>query len=254
MNKLIAGALLATIALAQQQPPSEKPSPEAARKLVELRYLAGPRADRASELIRQFMHPVGRIQIDSQLKSAVLVGPPDVVASAEALLRKFDVPEVDRNNAQVTLAIHLIEASNEDESRGNPVHKVIEPAVEQMRRAFQFKHYRQLDTVVMVGRGTDRGRVSGQLPILVDVNKETRRRVLFDAGYEALQVFPESKSVGIRKFGFTMHIPVVASEQYTRTELQSDLTINYGQKLVVGKLSADQPNNAIFLVLTVEIQ
>jgi hypothetical protein len=33
----------------------------------------------------------------------------------------------------------------------------------------------------------------------------------------------------------------------------TDLTIQQGQKLVVGKLSSEQPQNAIFLILTVDV-
>lgn len=247
MNKLAGLMLLLPALAAAQNPEPPKPPAEIARKVVELKHLSGTRAERAANLLYRFLQPGGFISIDPELRTAVLAGPPDAVAAAEALLRKFDVPG-DKGGAQVTLTLHMIEASPE-EGRGGATPKEIASAVEQMEQTFSYKSYRLLDTILLVGRGNAGAVASGLLP----TEPVRGEKATYEAAYETLQVYDDAKTIGLKLFRVNLEIPSPAGGM-RRTALRTDVSLQEGQKLVIGKLSADQANNAIFVVLTADIQ
>ena len=152
---LLAGVLCAA---------AQNPEAPRVRRVVELKNLSGDRAERASRLVNSFMHPNGSIQVDSVLKTAVLMGPEEVVTSAEALVRKFDIAAGATSDSQVALRFYLIEAA--PEGSNGPLPQEITGAVDQMKRAFIYKSYRLLDTILLNSRNAGQAGISGQLPAL----------------------------------------------------------------------------------------
>ena len=225
--------------------------PPRVRRVVELKNLSGDRADRARRLVNDFMHPQGAISMDNVLKVAVLLGPEDVVTSAEALLRKFDSGAGAKSDNQVVFRFYLIEAS--PEGTGGPIPAEIAGAVDQMKRAFVYKSYRLLDTLLVNSRNTGQSGISGMLPAESD---RADKRAYYNLNYVSADVVDEGKAVFVRDLKLTIKIPLQqpnGSLQFADTGIDSDITVREGQKLVLGKLSAEQGRSAIFVIVTADI-
>src|SRR4051794_12775228 len=90
----------------------ESNGPPSDRKLVEVKYLRGPRFNRVVELVNEFMHPGDARQYDL-LNVILLRGAPERVALGEQLVKRFDVPMKTENGptpSNYQLRIYLIEA------------------------------------------------------------------------------------------------------------------------------------------------
>jgi type II secretory pathway component GspD/PulD (secretin) len=237
-----------------QSPPAEaKPAPPPVRRVIDVKHLSGDRAERAVRLVNQFMHPVGSINFDPVLRTAVIIGPEDVVRGAEALLAKFDSPAAIKPDSQVQFRIYLVEGSPDAAANGI-VPTEIASAVEQMRKSFVYKGYRLLDTVLLQSRGSGGAESSGNLAV------QTERpdvRMFYQLRIQAADVLEDRKTVAIRNFRFNLRTPIISpggNVQFSETGINTDLTVQQGQKLVVGKLSSDKSQNAIFLIVTVDLQ
>jgi len=241
MIKLTAlAALLAFSAIAQPQPD---------RKMVELKHLRGSRLQEAASLLRNFMQP-GHAEGYPEMNSVVLRGTPENVAAGEAILRKLDVPPAQSGGPTQSylLRIYLVEALSEA-SQDGPIPAEVASAIEQMKKTFQYKSYRLLDTVLMQTPAGGHPEVSGILPI------SSQAALLYNARIREVAVLDEGKTLSLRNFVFGIKVPVRPNQneiQYLDAAVQTDLMLLVGQKLVVGKLSKDQSSNSVFLIITAE--
>ena len=244
MTKL-AVLILTAVSVAAQQ--SNNPA-DAVRKVVDIKHLTGERAERAMKLVNAYMHPVGSVNFDPALKAAVLVGPDKVVAGAEALLAKFDAPNAIRPDRQIQLRVHLVEASP-DEATGGPIPSEIAPAVDQMKKNFAYKGYRLLDTVTVIGK--DGFSAMGSLPLQ---HPET---TTYNLRVQTSTVLEDAKTIALKNFTFNMRVPQLlptgATVNFYDTNVNTDLTLQQGQKLVVGKLASAKTQNSIFLIVTADV-
>jgi hypothetical protein len=246
MNRLAALILVALSAVAQTN------NPEIVRKFVDLKHLSGDRAERAIKLIRSYMHPVGSIDFDPALKTAVLIGPEKVVTGGEALLAKFDSPNALRPEPQIEFRFYLVEGSADGAVSG-AIPAEISSAVEQMKKNFLYKGYRLIDTILLRAKASQaNGSAEGMLP-----TESPRVRPYYMLRYLNANVLEDGKTVALRDFIFLLRVPLLdakGNQTLADSKVQADLSIQEGQKLVVGKLSAEQPQNAVFVILTVDVQ
>ncbi|HYO81571.1 MAG TPA: hypothetical protein VES20_09230 [Bryobacteraceae bacterium] len=254
MIKRIAVLVMTTlIGYAQAPPPGAPESGGRVRRIVELKNLSGDRADRASRLLHDFMQPSGSLRIDSVLKVAVLHGPEDVVTGAEALLRKFDLASGAKSDNHVMFRFYLVEAA--PDGSGGPIPPEITSAVEQMKKAFAYKSYRLVDTILLNSRNAGQAGVSGMLPAQGD---RSDLRSYYAVSYDNADVVDDGRAVFVRRLRMNLKIPLVSpngsSTQFSETSINSDLTVQEGQKLVLGKLSAEAGRSSIFVVVTADIQ
>ena len=251
MSRVFAFFML-SLTVWSQEPP-KLPRNESVRKVVDVKHLSGDRAERAVDLVRRFMHP-STVHYDPVLRSVVMIGAPDVVASGEALFRKFDTPGGVRSDAQVQFRLHLVEASPDGAS--GPVPAEVASAVEQMKKTFNYKGYRLLDTLLLQGRGSGEVGHSGTLPGPPDVS-----RTFYNVNYKQADVMEDGKTVVVREFRLNLRVPYqtssnpnMTSVQFADTGIKTDFTITEGQKLVIGKVSAAAAANAIFVIVTADVQ
>jgi hypothetical protein len=120
-----------------------------------------------------------------------------------------------------------------------------------MKKTFLYKSYRVIETIILQGQAQRGAEISGLIP----------DKSLFEARYTALvkELIPnpqDGKSLYLRGFRFNIQRPVRMidnkQEIFAGGNVETDLTVRVGQKLVVGKLSVDQSGNSIFLVITAE--
>jgi hypothetical protein len=247
MNRIISALLLAASAVAQEPKREAAPAPDMVRKVVDVKHLSGERADRAVQLITTYLQNSGAIRFDPILKTAVILGPEKLVSGAEALLAKFDSPSGVKPDRQIQLRIHLIEASRD--GAGGTIPTEVAPAVEQMKKNFAYKGYRLIDTLTVVGK--DGFTAAGSLPA------ERETPTTYNLRVQSSNVLDDAKTVALKNFSFAMRVPRIDAagkvQGFTDTSVQTDLSIQESQKLVVGKLASEKAQGAIFLVLTVDV-
>jgi hypothetical protein len=249
MRSIVVLFAAAALLIAQAPAPKDTPAPHV-RRVIDVKHLTGDRAERAVRLVNQFMHPAGTMNFDPILRTAVIVGPEDVVKGAEALLSKLDSPNAVKPDRQVQFRFYLVEASP-DPAFGDAVPAEIAPAVEQMKKSFVYKGYRLLDTILLQARGSGEAGTSGVLP-----TQQPGIRSTYNLSYKAADILEDGKTVIVRGFRFHLRLPVgtPGQVQFADSSISTDLTIQEGQKLVVGKLSSEQAKNATFLIITVDVQ
>jgi hypothetical protein len=177
------------------------------------------------------------------------------VTAAEALLRRFDVPETRRQDAQLRFTLYLVEASHEAEP-GGPIPPVIASAVEQMKKTFQYKSYRLLDTIMLQTKAGGSASLNGA--VAADTAKDFRPPGTYQLAIDKPEVLENGSAVTVSNFRFSMRLPQTVSAkgdvQFFDAGLMTNLTIQKGQKLVIGKLSSQEIRNAIFLIITADIE
>jgi hypothetical protein len=69
-------------------------------------------------------------------------------------------------------------------------------------------------------------------------------------------VLEDGKTVVVRGFRFNLRLPVKVGPhtQFTETSINTDFTITTTQKLVIGKVSSSAATNAIFVIVTADVQ
>ena len=256
MNKLIVVALVATVAWAQERVPAP---PANVRKIVEVKHLTGDRAERAVNLVRRFMHP-SQVDYDPVLRTIVMIGMPDVVSAGEALFRKFDAPGGVPSESQVQFRFHLVEGSP-DATPSGAMPAEIAPALEQMKKTFAYKGYRHVDTLLLQARGSGEAGIAGTIAGTGTPSgtQSDSHRATYNAHYRQADVLEGGKTIVVRGFRFHVRLPITAPSHdgkvtFAESSISTDFTIGEGQKLVIGKVSAPTATNAIFVIVTVDVQ
>jgi len=223
---------------------ADPPQPPMDIRVVEMKHMSGDRLVRLVQTLNRVFPSGGQAHYDSTLNVVVLRGTPQQLTAVEGLLRKADVPgQANKAEYQVQLRVHLVAASP-DEAKNGPLSPEIVPAVEQMRKTFSYKGYRQLDVVLVQVRNEASAKITGSLPSQPD----RKDMASFDLQIENVSV-ADSLALTIRDFQMWIQIPVIG-----RTFVRTNITLEKGQKVVVGKLSGEQADEAIFLVLAADVQ
>ncbi len=246
-------ALMMLLAFSAVAQPSNAPPSD--RRVVEVKNLKGPRLDQAVKLLTTFLLP-GDATSYPELNSVVLRGTPEGVAAAETMLKKFDAPAVNprveiKPPESYQIRVHLVLASPEQDAPG-PLPAEIEPAVQQMRKAFVYKSYKLLDTVILQGVAE-----SGGTQLQGMVANPAFQDATFTTQVKAILPLRDGSGVLLRGFQFVVRKPrVMVDSKFPASmadaRLDTDLLIRTGQKLVVGKLALEQNGSTIFLIITVD--
>jgi hypothetical protein len=170
-------------------------------------------------------------------------GPKDAVDAFEAALGKLDVPR-----QSMELTCYLLLAAPQGEM--GPIPSDLTGVVKQLQSVFGFKSFRVLETALL--RGVERKGVSSsgmmaspfsgpdgplkgeyqlQVRNVTFGGADKQRRIRLD-GLRLVQRFETSKG------------------QWQTLDLQTDVELTEGQKIVVGKTSVDTSNQSVFLVVT----
>jgi hypothetical protein len=233
-------ALVAT-ALAQSEKPEAKPREPGLMKFVEMKYLDGDRLARVGNFVRELY-----------LGKALIVHPPtpktlairaDTQAdldAAEAMLRKFDVPQAESRTRQIDLTVYLLEPTDQPPAPAQQIPPDLSSTATQLRNLFGHKYLRLVETTLMSGREGGKVSASGILP----AQSASYEAKLSHMGYNEAE-----KSISINDFGYTLRN---ASGMPVST-VQSSITVKEGQKLVIGKVNKDQNEPGAFLVVTAKV-
>ena len=221
------------------------------------------------DLLDAFQRIVGQFGISvttsQDLGVIVLSGDPDAVGAAEDAIHRFDRPSstaaAPRN---LTFTAHLL-VGRQQPVASQPLPAELLPVSEQFRSVFAYKGYELLDTLAIRVSDDRRGDSSvdglARWPAGAALPAKTHLRIQNAriAGEDE-----KGRTIRIPKLTVKVDLPIAGSDgpqvqmakeaiTYRTTAVETGLDVREGQKVVVGKASFDGTNDALILVLKVDI-
>jgi len=265
MNKLRTAALLLTPCLLWGQPPKEQ------RDTITLPYeIKTQDLDRARAIhgLVQELMPNTRLSIvwNAPMGLFVLSGPPDVVDRALALLKKYDVPA--RHVEFTAYLISARKAAAPQAGRGmpgrggnletspTPIPQVLTPAIEEMKRTFNYERFSLLDvnTTQTSGHAEFEGLLDGAV-----------RSTYYRLSYGGLSISADGKTITVPHFEFKLtyrsgmdgvlkSLRGGPATEAPSTGIENEIVIHEGERLVLGRMhfNGSDPSD-LFLILTAKV-
>src|SRR6266851_941077 len=202
------------------------------QKLVDVKYAD---AGRISRLIQT---PGVSMHADDGLHAIVVIGPAEVVAAIEAMVKKLDVPP-----PNIEFTVYLV--SGTAQGMADDLPKELVPTAKQLHSLFPYKSYRLLESFGLRGRDGREGSTSGVLP---GTNSN------YDFRYRAATVSSGTpRVVHIDGLQLRVSTPTGARDKdgrldYRNAGLNTDIDAGEGQKIVVGKSNIGGTEDALILV------
>jgi phosphotransferase system IIB component len=179
-----------------------------------------------------------------QLRAIAVTAEKDAMAVIEDAIKQLDVPSAAPKNIELT--VNLIVGTDSESSIGNPVPKEMESVVAQLKGAFPFKNYRQVDLIEMRTRtGEKVGTVSNGGTVNVTPGSGA---VQTNAHIQAVGLAQDGSTVRLDNVALTIHWPGVE----TGLALQASVDVKEGQKAVLGRIGVAH-DQALFVVLTAHV-
>ncbi|MGA2153916.1 MAG: secretin N-terminal domain-containing protein [Bryobacteraceae bacterium] len=241
MKRIAAVLMLATLSWAAQdnQNTQSKPPDVIVQRLFVLKY-ASP--EQVMNLVTELAGRPARWS--DQLRAIAVTAEKDAMAVIEDAIKQLDVPSAAPKNIELT--VNLIVGTDSESSIGNPVPKEMESVVAQLKGAFPFKNYRQVDLIEMRTRtGEKVGTVSNGGTVNVTPGSGA---VQTNAHIQAVGLAQDGSTVRLDNVALTIHWPGVE----TGLALQASVDVKEGQKAVLGRIGVAH-DQALFVVLTAHV-
>jgi hypothetical protein len=214
MKLLLTLVLFAIAAVAQNE-----------RRVVELQHID------ANDLGTSLANLV-RTDTDASRRLVVLLGSPEGITAAEAIIKKLDQPK-----KTIELTFFLLTAI--PASTDSKLPSVLEPVVKQLRSSFTYADYQLLDTVFVrtrEGSGFETVGVLDKAQYRIQAN----RPVLVQA-------------VGAKPQVQSENLLFVLTSGTNSAQITAPLNLQEGQRVVIGKSTSAAVGGAVFLVATAEV-
>lgn len=186
-----------------------------------------------------------RMMPNYDLRAIAVEATAEGMKAVEAELAKLDVPPDGRN---VELVCYFVGAGSNPAQGRQAMPAELAPVTAQLQKAFAYKQYRLLETLVVVARPMEKAEASSMLPGTPATIAQLRLRVRTIGVDGGIQV--EQFSAGLR-------VPSGGDGkggiQYNEVGVNTALDIRDGQKVVVGKSGVQGPDEALFLVLAAKV-
>jgi hypothetical protein len=194
----------------------------------------------------------------------VITGPPERVDTAEAILKQLDVPPPPPSPVEqkkdIQLTAYMIIASP-SATTGTPVPKDLDSAISQVSSIFPYKSFNMFDAVLMrmvegEGRDASRGHVSGALP---QGQQTFAGGGSYDFSVQAVGLTPATPANLLRLHNLSLQLRILAGvdkdgkDKYQQVNIDTNIDMKEGQKIVVGKANIDGSENALIVILTAKV-
>ena len=241
MKRIAAVLILAALSLAAQDNKNTQTKPPVVytQKLFVLKY-ADPRP------VMNLVRALGAVNIEdaSAMRAIAVTAEKGAMAVIEDAVKQLDTPAAAPKS--VDLTVYLIMGSNAEGDANTAVPKELESVVTQLRNAFPFKAYRQMDVIeVRTRTGSN-----------VQVNSEGGS-ITEGAGPKPVTTDLRVRGVYLAQDGSTVRLDGTEAHirwpnQSGSLDLNASLDVKEGQRVVVGRLGM-QRDQALFLVLTAHV-
>lgn len=219
------------------------------------------------DAFQKIVHQFGiNVTTSHDLGVIVLSGNAEAVAAAEEAIHRFDRPAAGAAAPRnLTFTAHLLVGRHQSASSA-PLPAELTPVIEQFRSVFAYKSYELLDTLAIrvsddrrgdsVVHGLARWPAGAALPAKTHLRIQQARIAAEDE---------KGRTVRIPKLTVEVDLPIAGTDgpqgaiakeaiTYRTTAVETGLDVREGQKVVVGKASFDGTNDALILVLKVDIE
>ena len=253
MKRIAAVLMLAAMSLAAQDNKNEQPKPPASRaqKLFVLKY-----ADPAQ--VSSLVGALGGSAMQStQLRAVAVTADRVAMAVIEDAIKQLDVPSAAPKNIELT--VNLIVGTDAESSLGSPVPKEVDSVVAQLKGAFPFKNYRQVDQIELRTRTGERAATRSEGAV---VTKDSLPPYVPESGPMRPQATTiitnfNIRSAGLAPDGSTVRLDgMEASISWAGIgndlKLNASVDVKEGQKAVVGRIGVAH-DQALFVVLTAHV-
>ncbi|MGI8988708.1 MAG: hypothetical protein ACR2I2_03865 [Bryobacteraceae bacterium] len=190
-----------------------------------------------------------KISIDSAGAIAAHGSPATVDAIGEAIKRLDVAPAAVEN---VEIDVYMLMASRSGSSGSLP--KELDAVVKQLKGTFNYQDYRLLETAVTRTRDGGHAVLTGFIPMQFEGQPMIYALLL---GPIAIASEGKERSVRINNFKMTFQVPYRTDQSggfsYRQAEMNTDLDVREGQKVVVGKSNINGSNDAMILVVTAKL-
>jgi hypothetical protein len=195
---------------------------------------------------------------------AVITGPQERVDTADAILKQLDVPPPPpvplgvRKDIQLTAYMIIASPAVVE---GTPVPKDLDSALSQVSSVFPYKSFNLFDAVVLrmvegEGRFANRGHVSGALPYIL---KTFASGGSYDLSLASIGLTSAPPANLLRLNSFSLKLFINAGldregkEKTQTVNVDTNIDMKEGQKIVVGKANIDGSENALIVILTAKV-
>jgi hypothetical protein len=209
----------------------------------------------------------GSTRTDSELGLLIVHAPPQTMSFVQETVAKLDVPSLEApRKPTVEFTGYLLGAGQgpataEDVAMIPPI---LRPVISELQEKFPYKRYRVLDSTLIRVRAHERGQVEGLIPNFLPepltghTARYNLRFVLGGAPLSGAKSYVELLQVALEG-----QVPIVMSPKGTapqdvnintvRFNIQTNMVIQDGETVVVGKSGVQGVVDGIFLVLRAEV-
>ena len=199
-----------------------------------------------------------KLRIDSELGFMVVYGAPAMVEFVEKTVEELDVPSErfdagDRPEARnIEITAYLLGASRSSEAGSNVI-PLLEGVVAELRRRFPYEGFRLLETTSIRLRpgSRDSSGISGLIPDLAieGANPATYNLAM---RLRSVRSTRDGHDISMRHVALQAHLPVPTAggkHTYTNLNIETQLDMQAGKTVVVGKAGVQGVVEGIFLIL-----
>ena len=188
------------------------------------------------------------LSITSYQNTIVLSGPPDVVASAEQLIKNLMSSAPRERDIEITGFIVLASVEPKTEPANMPPD--LDPVLKQFRSLLNYKSFRVLDTVILRGKENSGMGTTGFLTVPGSQAGTSEFRVQHPAVTDEII---HLKDLMLRVIIPTGFHDVKGDPGYHEVRIATDADIKAGQKVAIGKASVDANGDALILVASAKV-
>lgn len=195
------------------------------------------------------------LQNDPGLGVMIVHGAPSMVEFVEKTVRELDVPSKRPEAGNVEITAYLLGASRAAESGGNII-PILGGVVAELRRRFPYDGFRLLETTSLRlrPRSRDHGRISGLIP---DLAVEGANPASYELSMQlsSIRATPGGHHISMRYVTLEARVPVQTSggSVFTNIKVQTQMDMQAGKTVVVGKAGVQGVVDGIFLILQANV-
>ncbi len=214
------------------------PSPELKKEMVKLNYI---QADKAHRLLLAYKSRYGVITYDNDLNILTLSEIPEIVEKMLEVIKELDTPPFD-----LIFTVDILMGSRKEIPDKVDKDLMSDPLVKELKKLLNYTSFKRIDTSfirVQDGRSAEQ-RVGGHN---LDLQLYMRPRYIKDSRNETIQIELAMRQTQMR--AVEVDGGVAKSEPKNISLLETSLTLESGDRTVVGVSKLNGGDNALILIL-----
>ena len=262
MKKTVLMMLTVAMLAAGQQTDAERKALEAEKKALAERQ-GPPRVQKVFQvkhanvdsLWAAFNH-IADIRVNKELKLLVVNGSAEAIKAIEDALKTLDIPPPAIKNVEMTF--HMILAKP---NKNGALPQSLEAVQKNLEGLFGFKGFHLLETAQIRVRDGARAQTNGSVPNPYDADANMKVRYSLEA-VPTVATSEKGNMIRIDNLKLSLDVPMItgtdpfskkATFNESRANIQTQIDVREGQRVVVGKANVNASDGAMVLVVTAKV-